>query len=235
MERHMFLISTIICTLLFSYSSVASTHLYSVSTLDQRALMRSSYDGINFEPVNAATISAPKFNGVAEFAKQVNSFQRELGGDFSSDQIGASLDRTHFLRTTPRHLDRTSMAAKNNALTSGDNGTLILITLGFAALGLSRRRFKLAALANSELTCTQENYPVNSEAFDLNTLRIQLYDLDKQAITATGNDAFVENTGDSPEPVQAEEESESDRNPYPKLALSVQKLEALAHEMAHLC
>ncbi|MGI9286754.1 MAG: hypothetical protein ACR2P1_15310 [Pseudomonadales bacterium] len=228
MERQKLLLATVMCTLLFSYGSAASTHLYSPGFSAQSLHMQSSYDGVRFEPGIAASMATPSFNAVAEFAKQVSSFQRELGSGLTNGKARSIVDRTHFLHNTSVQHDVTAVPLKSSEVNAGDSGTLILITLGFAALGWSRRRIKLAALANSDPSCTQDNYLLNSEAAKLNTSHRQHFSLD-----APVNDVFAEDASHIPKPVVTAE-SELDRNPYPELALSVQKLEALAHEMAHL-
>lgn len=228
MERQKLFLSTVMCSLLFSYGSVASTHMFSQSTSNQRMLTQSSYDGSNFEAGIAAT------SGIVEFAIPANSFQGELGSGFGSDQADSSVNRSLLWRATSKRQDINSMPVKSSEFTPEDNSTLLLITLGFAALGLSRRRIKHSALANSAPGCMEESYSMNTEAHHLNSSRFRLFGMDTQSISATTNDAFVEDTSNTPEPVHTAAERKTDRNPYPQLALSVQKLEALADEMAHL-
>ena len=238
MKRQMFLIPTAMCALLFSYGSGASTHLYSLSAPDKSAFAPASYQAINFEPAIAATQHTAKLNGSTEFAVPVSGFQRQLGGSFSDKRVGSSLNRTRLLRTAPRQHDITAMPLQNSERSLADSSTLILIGLGFTALGLSRRRMKLAALASTELCHLHETYSLNrgtTAVFDGNSPKFRLFATTTQVTNATPTEAFDEDQRNTSKPVQTAEEDKPDRNPYPELALSVQKLEALAHEMKHFC
>ncbi len=238
MKRQIFLIPTAMCALLFSYGSGASTHLYSLSAPEERAFTPASYQGINFEPGIAATQHTAKLNGSTELAVPASGFQRQLGGGFSDKRVGSSLNRTRLLRASPRQHDIAAMPLQNSERSLADSSTLILIGLGFTALGLSRRRIKLAALASTEPDHLHETYPMNSGAaavFDVNSSQFQFLAANTQATNTTPTDTFDEDKRNTSEPVQTAEEDEPGRNPYPELALSVQKLEALAHEMEHFC
>ncbi len=200
-------LSVIVSSLFFSTGSVASVYTYSQGALAQNVLISPGQYDIDSRAAIVTTSGLNQSNGLAEFARQVSSFQRESGGTVSTSVADTS--------------------TSNGGIESDETGTFFLIALGCAALGLSRRRIKLAGIAGNQVGSSE--VAVSSEsASDKRAQRRLFKGETKTAGAETSAGAGQVRTDASKKPTMA-----INCSPYPELAASVHKLEALAYEMAH--
>ncbi len=235
---------SIFCSSLFSYGSVASTQDSLQGLAAHNATTQASDNAITLGSATAlvASVDGIQFNGmaefndVAEFARQVSGFHHESGGDMGIDTSRSGGNSGYLPRHVSSHNDVLTVAANNEGTTSGETGTLWLIMLGLAALCLSRRRIKFALIASNQLSDASNQgvvscAPMNAYKLILNPARHSQCAAESQTTEAEATDSGVEVSTNIITLADTEAHT-TDRNPYPDLAQSVQKLEALAHEMA---
>ncbi len=234
--------STIACSLCFSYSSVASTHTSAQGSASLNMLGQGNQGGVGFDSAEVAMANSEQFSALAEFARQASGFQHESGGTLVNDVTNTDVTSIRAssadagsgdpLYVIARHRGFTTKTENNSSIMWGESGTLMLITLGFAALGLSRRRIKLTGIASNQAGVAGSNAAVGSGSFHGNPLQRRLFAGEDKAVGKGTEDNAIDAAAQTSNGVQTTTNA-TDRNPYPELAESVHKLEALAQEMAH--
>ncbi len=201
-------LSVIVSSLFFSTGSVASVYTYSQGALAQNVLISPGQNDIDSRAAIVTTSGLTQSNGLAEFARQVSSFQHESGGTVSTSVVDTS--------------------TSNGSIESDETGTFFLIALGCAALGLSRRRIKLAGIAGNQVSSSSE-VAVGRESTSDKRAQHHLFTGENKTADAEASAGIGQvRTDTSKAPT-----SVINSSPYPELAESVHKLEALAYEMAH--
>lgn len=243
MVKQQVTLSTILCALLFSsVHSVASTHISAQSASSNNAMLQPTEANSDFDSTLVAAVDGATFvgmsdsNALAEFAVRVSGLQHQSGGELSAAASRYGHASGYLPRVDYEQHSLTTITGGNNGVNLSETGTLLLVTLGLAALALSRRRIKFTHGANGQASDASRQASVNSTLADVYELKStqhrQLADEQK------ASDA-VAPAGDTERPSQIRKivtptARTADKNPYPELAQSVQKLEALADEMAHL-
>ncbi len=235
-------LSTIVCALLFSCGSVASMHISAQSLSSQSATLRSSESSTDSDFDMVAAIDSAMFNGMADsntvkkFALQVSGFQHESSGDLSSSVSRSGGDAGYLPRVDAGQNGLIKIIDDNNGARLSETGTLLLVTLGFAALAISRRRIKFAHAASGQAANANPpaaNHNASAGEHELKSAQHRQF-AGEQLIPGGARSA-----SEVEQPTKISDSNQSTantttRNPYPELAHSVQELEALAHEMAQL-